>query len=72
MDKYLTMFSGQLDKEFKPETFFPDKEFDFMEWLKRKFITLKNVKKYPEENARINKRVDVKSARLTTHLPAHS
>ena len=34
MDNYLTKFSEQLDKEFKPETLFVPKKFYFMKWLK--------------------------------------
>jgi len=54
MDKYLTMFSEQLDKEFKPETLFPGKEFFIMGWVKRKFIIRKNGKKHQEETSTVN------------------
>lgn len=62
MDKYLTMFSKQLDKEFKPETLFRGKEFYIMGWLKRKFIIRKNGKKNLNENSMVNKTAVVEYA----------
>ena len=36
MDKYLTLFTGQLDAVFDPETLFPGKKVHTMGWLGRK------------------------------------
>jgi hypothetical protein len=37
MDKYLTIFTGQLDRVFDPETLFPDKKVYTSGWLNQKF-----------------------------------
>lgn len=40
MDKYLEMFSEQLDEAFKPETIFPQKQKNTRDWMKNKFISI--------------------------------
>lgn len=69
MDKYLTIFTEQLDKEFKPETLFPDKGFYTMEWLKREFIIRKNRKKQAKKNSTLNITAEVEYVSLTASLP---
>jgi hypothetical protein len=62
MDKYLTIFSEQLDAAFNPETLFPDKKNDIMGWLKRKFIIIKNIKKHRKEISTVNNNSEVEYA----------
>lgn len=50
MDKYLTMFTDQFDKEFKPESLFPNRKFSIRNWLYRKFNISKYQKKLPGRN----------------------
>lgn len=46
MDKYLTMFTDQFDKEFKPESLFPNRKFNISKYQKklpgRNFLEFKN------------------------------
>jgi hypothetical protein len=62
MDKYLTIYSEQLDIAFKPETLFPDKEFYIMEWLKRKLAIRKKAKKHLKGDSTVNNIVEVEFA----------
>ena len=62
MDKYLTMFSEDLDTAFNPETLFPEKDFYTMRWLKLKLMVRKNVKKLFNENSTVNKNAAIKYA----------
>jgi hypothetical protein len=62
MDKYLTMFSEELDAAFNPETLFPEKDFYTMRWLKLKLMVRKNVKKLFNENSTVNKNAAIKYA----------
>jgi hypothetical protein len=54
MDKYLTIFTGQLDMVFDPETLFPDKKVHTTGWLNRKLrkrpVIIKIKKKQHETN----------------------
>ena len=62
MDKYLTMFSEELDAAFDPETLFPEKGFCTMRWLKLKLMIRKNIKKLCTEDSTVNKNAAIKYA----------
>ena len=42
MDKYLEMFSGQLDEAIKPETPIPAEKVRAIGWFRRKFTARRN------------------------------
>ena len=62
MDKYLTMFSEDLDTAFNPETLFPEKDFYTMRWLKLKLMVRKNINKLFNETSTVNKNAAIKYA----------
>lgn len=55
MDKYLTLFTEQLDAKFNPETIFPEKKSKTREWLKRNFTIRKYGKKSHDKKTTVNR-----------------
>lgn len=69
MDKYLTIFTEQLDTEFKTETLFQGKNFSTRGWVYQKFNISKYRKRLPKRSfPKFETLVNTKNAFTTNRL----